>query len=296
MSSETPLPFWRQALRGFSQCAFQANEITGALFVVAVAVFNWRMAAFYVIAVTVGTLVARLLKGIPALLDLGLYGFNSGLIGLALGNFFQPDPIVWLWVVVFAVVAAALTVAMSKWVPIPFLAAPFILTFWLVWPLAGTLGLSKIDFGAFPDVEIEWVQSVIAALGSALFVPSLVSGLIFFTGIAVSNWRHALVAVVGAFLANALAAHAHALGGSVNFGFVGFNGVLAALAAYVIVAPDLRLVVLGSVLATWLASYVYRGVPLPVLAAGFVLAIWAMILLAWLNPRFAAKPTEPKTS
>jgi urea transporter len=295
MSSETPLPFWRQVLRGFSQCAFQANEIAGALFVVAVVVSSWsgwRMAAFYVIAVLVGTLVARLLKGVPALLDLGLYGFNSGLIGLALGNFFQPAPILWLWVVVFAAVAAVLTVAMSKWVPVPFLAAPFILTFWLIWPLEETLGLSKIDFGAFPAMPIDWGKSLVAALGSALFVPSLISGGVFLVGIAISNWRHAIVAVIGALLANALAVQAGAVGGAVNFGFIGFNGVLAALAAYVIVAPDLRLVVLGSVLATWLASYVYRGAPVPVLASGFVLAVWAMLLMGWINPRFAPKPAK----
>jgi urea transporter len=280
----------RQVLRGFSQCAFQANEIAGILFVIAVAVFNWRMAAFYVVAVIVGTLAARLLQGIGDLLDLGLYGFNSGLIGLALGNFFQPEPSVWLWVVVFAAVAAALTVAMSKWVPIPFLAAPFILTFWLVFMFADTLGLTKIDFGAFPAMDIEWGKSIIAALGSALFVPSMLSGGIFLAGIAISNWRHAVVAALGAFIANAVAAKAGTSGGAINFGFVGFNGVLAALAAYVILAPDLRLVVLGSLLATWLGSYVYRGLPVPVLASGFVLAIWAMLLLDWLNPRFAAKP------
>jgi hypothetical protein len=72
--------------------------------------------------------------------------------------------------------------------------------------------------------------------------------------------------------------------------------VLAALAAYVIVAADLRLVVLVSILATWLGSYIHRGAPVPVLASGFVLAIWAMLLLGWLNPRFAGKPTEPKTA
>ena len=114
-------------------------------------------------------------------------------------------------------------------------------------------------------------------------------------GIAIGNWRHAVVAVLGAFIANALAAQAGAVGGAINFGFIGFNGVLAALAAYVIVAADLRLVVLGSVLATWLASYVYRGAPVPVLASGFVLAVWTMLLLGWLNPRFAAKPSEPKS-
>ena len=75
-------------------------------------------------------------------------------------------------------------------------------------------------------------------------------------GIAFGNWRHALVAVLGAFIANVLAAQAGALGGAINFGFIGFNGVLAALAAYVIVAADLRLVVLGSVLATgWPATF-----------------------------------------
>lgn len=287
--------FLRQVLRGLSQCAFQANEIAGIVFVAAVAVFNWRMAVFYVISVIVGTVVAWALKGIPQLLDLGLYGFNSGLIGLALGNFFQPEPMLWLWVAVFAAVAAALTVAMSKWVPVPFLAAPFILTFWAVWLLAGTLGLTKVDFGAFPEMPVVWGTSVIAALGSALFVPSLISGGIFLAGIAISNWRHAVVAALGAFLANALAVQAGAVGGAINFGFIGFNGVLAALAAYAIVAADLRLAVLGSILATWLASYVYRGAPVPVLASGFVLAIWTTLLLGWLNPRFAPKPVEAKS-
>jgi urea transporter len=293
MTKGCKVPIWRQVLRGFSQCAFQANEITGLLFVVAVAVFNWRMAAFYVVAVIVGTLAARVLNGMAELLDLGLYGFNSGLIGLALGNFFQPEPMLWLWVVVFALLTAAVTVGMSRWVPVPFLAAPFILTFWAAW--LEPLGLTKVAFDPFPEAPVVWGPSILLALGSALFVPSILSGGIFVAGIALSNWRHALIAAFGAFVANALAAQAHAIGGAVNFGFVGFNGVLAAIAAYVIVAADLRFVVLGSILATWLGSYVYRGVPVPVLASGFVLAIWVMLFLGWLNPRFAAKPAEWKT-
>ena len=296
MTDAKPVPLWRQMLRGFSQCAFQANEIAGLLFVAAVAVFNWRMAIYYVIAVVLGTLTAKLLRGIGVLLDLGLYGFNSGLIGLALGNFFEPSPIVWLWVPVFAVVAAAITVAMSKWVPIPFLAAPFILTFWLVWLIAGTLGLKAIDFGAFPAMDVHPAESVIKALGSALFVPGIVSGLLFLAGIAIGNWRLAIVAVIGAIVPNALAAHVGTVGGAINFGFIGFNGVLAALAAYVIVAPDLRLAVLGSFLATWIGSYIFRYVDeVPVLASGFVLAIWVMLLLGWLNLRLAEKPAAAKT-
>lgn len=107
-------------------------------------------------------------------------------------------------------------------------------------------------FDAFPAAPVDWGRSEIVALGSALFVPSVVSGGLFLAGLAISNWRHAIVAVLGAFTANALAAQAGSVGGAINLGFIGFNGVLAALAAYVIVAADLRLVILGSVLATWL--------------------------------------------
>ncbi len=43
MGIESPVPLWRQTLRGFSRCAFQANEIAAA--------YHGRTAAFHVIAV-----------------------------------------------------------------------------------------------------------------------------------------------------------------------------------------------------------------------------------------------------
>jgi urea transporter len=112
---------------------------------------------------------------------------------------------------------------------------------------------------------------------------------LFFLGVLVSNWRHAVVAAIGAIIAIALATQAGAPGTAINSGFVGFNGVLAALAAYVIIGADLRLVALSALLSTWLASYVYRGAPVPVLASGFVLAVWVILLLGWVNPWFAGK-------
>jgi urea transporter len=281
--------FGRQVLHGLSQCAFQANAVTGAVFVVAVALFNLRMSATYLLATIIGTLTARVLRAPEDLLDAGLLGFNSALTGLALGHFFQPAILVWVWVCIFAAVSAALTVLMMKLLPFPFLAVPFILIFWLMWPIAGSIGLTKIDFGAFPEADVMWTTATASALGSALFSPSAISGVVFFAGIAVSDWRHAIIALIGSFVAVALAEHAGALGGAINSGFVGFNGVLAALAAYVIVARDLRLVVFAAIAATWLASYVYRGVPVPVLASGFLLSIWGILLLAWLNPRFNAQ-------
>ena len=286
MERGSAVRFGRQVLHGLSQCAFQANVFTGAVFVVAVATFNWRMAVGYVLGAIVGTATAWVLRGPQDLLDLGLFGFNSALMGLALAHFFQPDILVWVWVCIFAALTALLTVWAAKLLPFPFLAAPFIVAFWLIWPIAEMVGLTKIELGAFPKADVMWATATVSALGSALFSPSAISGAVFLIGIAISNWRHAVIALIGGFVAVALAAHVGASGGAINSGFVGFNAVLAALAAYVLVATDLRLVVLAAISATWLASYVFRGVPAPVLASGFVLSIWAMLLLAWLNPRF----------
>ena len=102
-------PFWRQVLRGFSQCAFQANELTALFFIAAASLYSWRMGAAYVASVVIATFVARLLKGIPDLLGLGLYGFNSGLMGLALANFFQPGTALWYWVPIMSVINAPAT-------------------------------------------------------------------------------------------------------------------------------------------------------------------------------------------
>ncbi len=283
------VPFWRQFLRGFSQCAFQANEITGLVFVVAVAVCSWEMAAFYVISVLLGTLTAKALKADRTLLDLGLFGFNSGLMGLALGNFFQPSTALWFFMAIEAVIVAAVAVAMARWLPVPFLAAPFILMFWVTWLVDRYTPIIKVDLGAFPDEPIQWASAVIIAAGAALFTPLLLSGLLFLLGIAISNWRHAVVAALGAVIAVGLAAQAGVVGGSINSGFVGFNAVLAAVAVYAIVAPDLRLAALGALLATWFFSYINSTAPVPALASGFVLSVWAIIFLAWLDGHFREK-------
>lgn len=288
------LPFWRQFLRGFSQCAFQANEATGLIFVIAVALFSWRMAVFYVGSVLIATLVARLARADRTMADLGLFGFNSGLMGLAMGNFYQPNTALWVWVAVLAVVAAALAIAMAKWLPIPFLAAPFIVTFWLMWFVADARPeLVKLDLGPWPTETVRWGTAIIQALGSTLFAPAVITGVLFFFGLLVSNWRHAAIAVIAAGIAVAIAAHVGVAGGEINTGFVGFNAVLAALGAAAVLNGDLRMAVLAAMLATWFFSYVNRNAPVPALASGFVVAVWVVMLLDWLHRRFGPGTAPP---
>jgi urea transporter len=301
--TDHPVPLWRQCLRGLSNCAFQTNEITGLIFVVAVGLYSWHMAIYYVVSVIVATVVARLAKGVRHLytdlmgvfLDIGLLGFNAALMGLALGNFFVKGTALYIAVVVLAVVVEIVNLALAKWLPIPFLAAPFIATFWVFWPISSHVGVHAIPLGDFPDEPVHFIQATFFSMGSTLFSPKIIAGVLFLVGVLVANWRHAVVAAMSAMVAVALAQHVHVVGGAVNTGFIGFNAVLAGVATYALVAEDLRVALLGALLGTWIFSFVTRNAPVPALASGFVLAVWAILLLGWINPRFVGQPAPSET-
>ena len=293
--SPSSVPLGRQILRGFSQCAFQANEITAVFLIAAVLLFNWRMGVAYLVAVSIGTITAKALHGVPDLLDLGLYGFNSGLMGLAITNFFEPSPATWISVVGMAAVVAAVTVGMSRSLSFPFLAAPFILMFWILWPIAGTVGLQKIDLGAFPNAPVAIIEATVVGLSATLFSPSIVAGSLFLCGLALANWRHAIVALMGAAMASTLAALVGAPGTAINSGFIGFNAVLAAIATYVIVGSDLRYAALAALLSTWVFAYIGRHAPAPALASGFVLTVWILLLAGRFNPYFNGEASRTQT-
>jgi len=294
------VPFWRQCLRGLSCCAFQTNELTGLIFIGAVLAFSWHMAAFFVISAIVGTLVARLLAVVAVFrqptvlgyLDAGILGFNASLMGLALGNFYTLNASLWVAVVVMAVIVGVVTVVLARWLPFPFLAAPFIGCFWLLWPNDNALGLHKISLGAFPHQPVSFIPATMASMGSTLFAPIILAGVLFLLGVLVSNWRHAVIAAMGGLIAVALAVHVHVVGGAIASGFVGFNAVLAALVTYILVAEDIRLAALAALVSTWIFSYVSLSAPFPALASGFVLAVWAIMLFGWINPWFTGARTR----
>jgi urea transporter len=72
--------------------------------------------------------------------------------------------------------------------PFPFLATPFILTFWAVWFLADGYHITKLDLAEFSDNPIRWGVALLSTLGSALFAPSPLTGAIFLGGILISRW------------------------------------------------------------------------------------------------------------
>jgi len=125
-------PFWRQVVRGLSQLGWLHNEFAAVFFVTAATVFNWRLGVAMVVSVLAATIAARLLRADAKMLGLGLYGFNSALMGLALVTFFKPGVTMWVWVPVLGAVVAVVNVLMVRWLSFPVLGAPFTAVFWAI--------------------------------------------------------------------------------------------------------------------------------------------------------------------
>jgi len=279
------VPFWRLVLRGCSQCCFQTNEVTGAIFLLAVLTYAWEQSLLMLMGAVIGTAVALGLKSDRALVELGVFAFNSCLMALALGNFFERDARLWVAAALMCALASVVTWALTKVLSFPVLAAPFIGLFWILWPVAQDLGLTKLEFAPFIDSQVFYLQAGFSALGAALFAGTVLAGLLFFLGVLVSNWRHAVLALAAALIAHTIAMWWEVPGEEINSGLAGFNAVLAAVAIYAFCGSDIRLALLGAIFASAILP-LFGKLDLISLAAGFVVTTWLIMALGWFQASY----------
>lgn len=127
---------------GVSQVMFQANLITAALFVVGIALSNWRHGVWVVAASALGVLVANyhvtpaqraldperlVTRFLSENINLGLYSYNATLPAVAL--------FIWRRSLIPSLLGIFLSVPLTELVPLtglPALTAPFVLATWLV--------------------------------------------------------------------------------------------------------------------------------------------------------------------
>jgi urea transporter len=112
-----------------------------------------------------------------------------------------------------------------------------------------------------------------------------------------SNWRHALLAVLGAVIGATVSSYDREVSdlASINLGLYGFNGVLAAVSVFVFCGGKLRLAILGALVATILVP-VIPAFGVKALAAPFVLTTWTMLALGWIEERWLAAPAPAPSS
>ena len=80
-------------------------------------------------------------------------------------------------------------------------------------------------------------------------------------------------------------------GEQINAGLAGFNAVLAVVAIYSLVTADIRLALLGAIVASAILP-LFSQIGLVSLAAGFVLTTWVIIFLGWFQEHHFNAPAD----
>jgi urea transporter len=269
-------------LRGIGQVFFQENALTGALFLLGIAVSSPVMALGALVGAAIGTVTAWQLKFDKAETTAGIYGFNSTLVGIA---------------------TTVLTRLMRGQVPFPTYTTPFIVTTWVIFFVGRALGAAGSDPGAallVPNLPVHpFIEATAHGIGQVMFQGSVWTGILFLAGIFISDRKHATWVLLGAVLGMLVASYHLAAGArgldperlidraqfeNIALGLYGYNATLAAVALSLwrksLIPP-----VLGIILSVPLTEFVPL-LGLPALTAPFVLATWLVMCIGWLEGKF----------
>ncbi|MDN5285222.1 MAG: hypothetical protein JWR38_1496 [Mucilaginibacter sp.] len=126
--------FIRSVINSYSVLFFSQNRVLGIILLL-VSFFNPVAGLAGLACVVLSLLIARLLKFSDDNLQMGIYSFNSLLLGIAFGSFYQVNRLFVIWLVfacIMVVVAAIIFSQRLGKIGLPMLSLPFILVFWLV--------------------------------------------------------------------------------------------------------------------------------------------------------------------
>ena len=189
----------RTVLRGIGQVFFQENALTGACFVVGIALASPLLALGVLVGSAIGAATGWALKFDRAEVTAGIYGFNSALVGIAILFFFRPGAVSVGLLIVGCIVTALVTWLVRRHVPFPTYTAPFVVMTWALYFLALGMGAAQVAPSG-PPAATGFIAAVAHGIGQVMFQASIWTALLFVIGIAISDWQHALWVIAGSAL------------------------------------------------------------------------------------------------
>ena len=160
-------------------------------------------------------------------------------------------------------------------------------------PIASSAGPNKIHLGAFPVEATSYFPETIVSMRSILFSPVMLAGGLFLLGVLVSNWRHVIVTAWRTDCRRPRHPRPHrgrsdrqwlrpVQRGSRGAGRFHLGGRGPSPGGSRRACGDLDL-------------QLYQPQPrVPCARVGFVLSVWAVVLLRWINPAPSASPLGPR--
>ena len=304
----------RVILRGVGQVFFCCNAVTGLIFLVALYVGGITAGLAATVGVISSTVAAYLLGFSEDDIDAGLYGFNGTLVGPCLFLFLEHTPQLWLYVVLASILSTVVLAALMRILQpynIPASTSPFVLTCWMfmvaVYALdgftrgpvlpapgipAGIVAASAASADAWfatftQDAAVAWYTAITKGVGEVMFADSVIVGILFLTGIAITSLRGALMALSGAIVGVVIPIILGADKTLIEMGLYAFNPVLTMMAVgWVFLKPTTGTAILA-LLAGILTIICQAGlanflvpIGLPTLTFPFVLIMWMFLFAA----------------
>lgn len=302
----------RVILRGVGQVFFCCNAVTGLIFLAALYVGGITAGLAATVGVISSTITAYLLGFSDDDIDAGLYGFNGTLVGPCLFLFLENTPQLWLYVVLASVLSTIVLAALMRILQpynIPASTSPFVLTCWMfmvavysfdgfsrgpVLPVPGipadiaATSVIATEFATLTqDAAEAWYTAVTKGIGEVMFADSVIVGILFLIGIAITSLRGASMALAGAIVGVVLPICLGADKTLIEMGLYAFNPVLTMMAVgWVFLKPTTGTAILA-LLAGMLTVICQAGlanflapIGLPTLTFPFVLVMWMFLFAA----------------
>jgi urea transporter len=241
-------------LHSYSQIFFSDGKLLGLILLV-VSFFNLNAGLSGVIAIAASHITAYLLGLNRTKIINGLYGFNSLLVGLGLGIYYQFNWQFLLLVIFSSILTLFVTVVLEAILnkyALPFLSLPFLFGIWLVSLAArhyGSLELSEIGVYSYNDMVLlggndllqshfifknfslpESLSLYFVSLGAIFFQYNVYAGIIIAIALLINSRISFLLSLVGFYSAYFYYQFIGASLGELNYGYIGFNFILTAIA------------------------------------------------------------------
>ena len=241
-------------VNSYSQIFFSDGKLLGLALLI-VSFFNFNAGLSGVVAILSTHLTAYLLGLNRSKIISGLYGFNSLLVGLGLGLYFQFSWQFILLVVFSAVLTLFITVVteavLSKY-SLPFLSIPFLFGIWVVSMASrhyGALEVSEYGVYSYNDMVLlggndllnshlsiqnlnitDSIKLYFVSLGAIFFQYNIYAGILIAIALLINSRISFLLSLVGFYSAFLYYQIIGANLGELDYGYIGFNFILTAIA------------------------------------------------------------------
>ena len=308
-------------LNSYSQIFFSKNKVFAVILVV-VTFFDLVAGVSGLVSVIAANLAATLIGYSKEKAAEGYYGFNSLLVGLGIGIFYQPG-IAFIFVLLFA---SLFTLFLTIWMEgyfgkygLPYLSWPFLIGIWVV-TLASrsftTLEISErglyifndmYSYGGIPMVKMydlvnnlplhESIVIYFKSLGAIFFQYHLLAGILIAIGLLIYSRIAFLLSLLGFFTAYFYYLFIGANLNELSYGYIGFNYILTAIAIGGFFIIPSRYSFLWVILLTPIISFIitatsvfFIGMQLSIFSLAFNIVVVLFIYVLKFRERYFTKP------